>query len=752
MGEKRRENFSDFVVKWRWVFLSVFVLFAIFGAIMIPQTKILYDLSAYAPANSNTEKAVEVMKAEFDDKGSAYVMVKNITEEEAITLSAKLASIPGVAAAVHDSAKDYKDGSALYTVNLVDYDATDGANAAIKGILEFLSDKEAYICGQSASSYYTRLETFESILKVGVVIAVAIILMLIFTSGTYFEIIVMLFVFGISVVINMGTNFFFDGISYVSNLVALVLQLALSLDYSVILLHRFVEERALADVKVAASRALSKGVVEILSSSLTTIAGLCALIMMTLPIGVEMGLALSKSIVSSLLSVIFLMPGLLVFFAKPIERTKHKSFIPSVKAPAKAILKARYIIVPVFIILIALSGTGQFFNKYAFNINGGAKIVNDYEKISDEFGIINSLVVIVPKGDYVKEAELTDYLLSKPEINSAMGIASIEVAEGVNLVDEVNVADVVGFGAEFGLTETDAQLLFGLYRISQGETDIPLDEYRIKLIDLLEFAYLSAGAFEGLLSEEESKLLEQLVGAKEYLEGENYSRIIFNIDCGIESKESLALVGALFDEIKPYYDEFYLAGESVACYDMAEAFPRDNLLVSVLTVAFVLIILLFTFKNFALPFLLILAIQGGIWINFVIPFLAGTGVSFIGYLLICAIQMGATIDYGIILTSRFRSMKALFPDKAEAMAEAQNAVYPTIITSGSILTITGLSMGILASGVVSAMGMLLGFGALISVLIVLFVLPSLLLITDKFVEKAEFSTVFKKFFGKKPRG
>ncbi len=750
MGEKRKTNIADFVIKWRWIFLSVFVIAAILGAIMVPKTNILYDLTAYAPSDSNTEQAVEVMRKEFDDKGSAYVMVKNITEEEAASLSNELSEVVGVAAAVYDPDKDYKNGNVLYTLTLEDYDATNGANAAIKGVINYLSDKDAYLCGQSASSYYTRLETFESIVKVGIVIVVAILAMLIFTSGTYFEIVVMLLVFGVSVLINMGTNFLFDGISYIANLVALVLQLALSLDYSVILLHRFMEERALADVKTAASRALNKGVVEILSSSMTTIAGLCALILMTLPIGVELGLALSKSIVSSLLSVIFLMPALLVLFDKPIERTKHKSFVPSIKAPVKAIIKARYFIVPLFIVIIVLAGVGQFYNKYAFNINGGSKTVSDYQSISDEFGIINSLVVIVPKGDYAKEEQLIDFMTAKSEINSVTGIAAIEVAEGIKLIDAVGIDDVVAFGADFGLTRFKAEMLYNLYINDHDPTNAtPVNEYRIVLIDLLEYAYQKASALGGLASEEELSELSRLIGARAYLESENYSRIIFNIERGIEDADSFALVGALDTELAEFYDEFYIAGESVACYDMAAKFPRDNLLVSIFTVVFVFLILLITFKNFILPFLLILAIQGGVWINFVIPFLANNSVSFIGYLLICAIQMGATIDYAIILTSRYRNMKQLFPDKLEAMVEAENAVYPTIITSGSILTITGLAMGMLASGAVASMGMLLGLGALTSMLIVLFVLPSLLLVTDKLVEKADFAVVFSRLKKKK---
>ena len=172
---------------------------------------------------------------------------------------------------------------------------------------------------------------------------------------------------------------------------------------------------------------------------------------------------------------------------------------------------------------------------------------------------------------------------------------------------------------------------------------------------------------------------------------------------------------------------------------MADYFVFDNMIVSVCSLVFVLVILLFTFRNFSLPIILALAIQGGIWINFVIPFLAGNMVSFIGYLIITAIQMGATIDYAIVLTNRYRTTKHFYPDRYVAMAESVNAVFPTII-----LTITGFALSIAASGVVSQMGLLLGIGTLASMIIVLLVLPSMLLLFEKIVDKTNFPKIKKK--------
>ena len=744
--EEKKNAFFNFLIKNRWLMIIIFGVLAITGIVMFFNTKVIYDLSSFAPRNSNTADAVTVLKAEFDDKGSLYLMVKDISEEEAGNLQEELSEMDGVAVVAFDKSKDYINNSAFFTISLTDYDSSNEANNTISSIAEKMESGEFYLSGQSALSYYTRLETIESILKVGIIILVAILMMLVFTSKTFFELIVLLLTFGVAVILNMGTNFLFNGISYISNLVSLILQLALSLDYSIILLHRFMEERAIYDAKTSIFNALKKGTPEILSSSLTTIAGLCALLVMTLPIGVEMGLSLAKSIVFSLITVVFFMPALLVVFDKQLQKSKHKNFVPSVVRPVKAILKFRTPISIAFLIILVLAGTGQFFNEYSYNINGAKRILDSQDHIAEEFGYKNDLAIIIPKGDYEKEKDLIAFMKAKEIVNGVTGLSSIEVTDGLFLTDMVTVQSLTGLDIGIPLTEAMLNSLFQMYIDEKDpNTEIPVEEYEVMFIDLMQVASEKiALVFPGIEDTEYGKQLEQLTMARANFEGENYSRIMFNINSPTESKESLALIEDLTTDLSVYYDEYYMAGESVACYDMANVFPKDNLLVSILTVLFVLLILFFTFKNIFLPILVILVIQGGVWINFVIPFLASTPVSFIGYLLVCAIQMGATIDYGIVLTNRYRSTKHLYLTRIEAMAEAENAVFPTIITSGSILTISGISMGLVASGVVATMGMLLGIGAATSIILVLFVLPSLLLVLEKFIDKADYKNLFKK--------
>lgn len=759
------------IVKLKWVFLVLFVALSIFGAVMIPHTKINYDLTGYLPAHCDSSTALELLKKEFDDKGMAYVMVKDVTPEKAGEIKTRLEQVEGVATVTYVESMNYKNNSALYTVTLKDYDSTAGAFDAVKGVIDALSDEKAYLSGQSAFSYYTKLETEQSIMKLGIAIVVIILLVMLFTSKTYFELIVLILVFGAAMAINMGTNFLFvNGISYIANLVALVLQLALSLDYSIILLHRYMEERDNGeDAKTATVTALTKGLPEILSSSLTTVAGLAALMLMTLSIGAEIGLSLAKGIVISMATVIFFMPALLVIFDKPIQKTRHKSFVPNVTKPARAIVKARKVIVPAFLLIAILAGVAQGFNKYSFNYNSGSLIVAPKKVIEETgFGTLNSLVVVVPKGDAEKERQLVKYVESFDLIDKSQttALSTINVysfidadsSETLYLTDEVSKKDI---GNLIDKIPSDAGVNPLIIKpIIEGWFDDYVKNYlpegtkpskaKVRLIDLLDFAVREKfDAISRFIGDDPEKLayleqIKQISFAKANLESENYSRITFNINGGVEDDDVFELVKTLKSGVSDFYEERYITGESVVCYEMSEYFMKDNLMVCLFTDLFILVILLITFRNISLPIILILAIQGGIFINFAIPFLSKTSISFIGYLIISAIQMGATIDYAIVLTNRYRGIRKDFTDRYDAMAAATNAVFPTILTSGVILTATGFVMSMLSSGVVAQLGLLLGVGTLTSIIIVLFVLPSLLLVTEKVVDKTDFSKLFRR--------
>ena len=758
---KLTEKFSSFTVKYRWPMAILFIVLSVACAVAIPFIKIVYDVSSYLPDESTASVGLSVLKEEFDDKGMTYVILSDVSPAEAKEVAGIIGETEGVASVIFEENTSYnkETGAALLTVSFTDYDSTQGCFSTMERLIKTCKPYNATFVGQSASSYYTKLETEESILKIGVVIVAIIIVMLIVTSKSYFEIVPMLVNFGVAVLLNMGTNVFFNGISYISNLVSLVLQLALSIDYSVILMHRYMEEisNGLAP-KEAAIAAQTKGIPEILSSSLTTVAGMGALMFMSLGIGVEIGLALTKGIVFSLLTVIFLMPALLVLFAKPLNKSRHRSFLPNIVKPTKVIVKARKIIVPIFLVLVILAGSGQYFNKYSFSMVGGAKITAGKEtSVEKGFGTMNTLVIVLPNdGDSEKQHQVVDYVMSFDVVDST----TMKIADGVYMTDaftkeeaqEKIPALMSSFGGEGSglISENLAKAYVGsVYNGYCEKYNLP-ETAKVPLIDLLIFLSQDE-TYSALIPSDFKDGLSQLPYAKANLFGENYVRMTFNINAGVEDEKAFDLIAALKTGLKDYYDTYYMTGETVVCHDMSEYFPQDNRNIALFTLAFILLILFITFKNMLLPILLALAIQGGIWINFIIPFLVGYPLCFIGYLIITAIQMGATIDYAIVLTNRYYTIRNQYEDRLEAMAVALNAVFPTIMTSGVILTVTGFTLAAASSGVVSAMGSLLGAGAALSVGIVLLILPSFLLVTEKATDLCEFSVLFKKLLSRRKK-
>ena len=756
---KITDKFATFTVKYRWPMAILFLVLSVVCAVVIPFTKIVYDVSTYLPDESVSAVGLDVLKQEFDDKGMTYVILPDVTVQEAKDISDELSKTDGVASIIFEPTTSYnsENSTAMLTVMLTDYDSTQGCFSTMQRLIKAGKPYNATFLGQSAISYYTKLETEESIMKIGIAIAVIILAMLLVTSKSYFELVPLLLSFGVAVLLNMGTNFIFNGISYISNLVSIVLQLALSIDYSVILMHRYMEERLNGkDPKEAAIDAQKKGVPEILSSSFTTIAGLCALMFMAMKIGTEIGLALAKGIVFSLLSVVFFMPALLVLFSKPLDKSHHKPFVPNITKPTKAILKARKIIVPVFLVIAIFAGVGQFFSSYSFTMNGGAEL-DKSKKVALErgFGTMNPLVIIVPNdGDSEKQHRLIDYVTSFEVVDSTV----MQIADEVYLTDAFTREEAQEIIPS--MMASDSENTSSLSNMASVYVDVAYDRYcssndlpndaKVPLIDLLifisedeELSLFIPKSYRGSLS--------QLSYAKQNLFGENYVRMTFNINAGVEDKEAFELVAALKTGLKDYYDEYYLTGETVVCHDMSEYFPQDNLHIILFTLSFILIILFFTFRNALLPILLAFAIQAGIWINFVIPYLSGYPLCFIGYLIITAVQMGATIDYAIVLTNRYYALRTQIDDRLQAMAESLNAVFPTIITSGVILTLTGFVLSVAASGVVSALGSLLGAGAALSMGIVLLVLPSLLLVTEKATDFCAFNNIFKKLINRRKK-
>ncbi len=739
---------ATFIVDKRSLFFLIYILAIIFSVFSLGWVKVNESVTDYLAEDTETRIGIELMAEEFFASGTGRVMVENVTVAEARNIAADLGAIDGVAMVTfNEDESGYKGASALFDVTFAGETADEISIAAMDEIREYLSDYDSYI--DSDVGYDMNEMLASEMLVIMAVASVIVLAVLLLTSQAYAEVLVLLLTFIAAAAINMGTNFIYGEISFVSNSVTVVLQLALAIDYAIIMCHRFSEERARLNTREACIQALSKAIPEIASSSLTTISGMAALMFMQFGLGGDMGKVLIKSIIISLLSVFTLMPGLLMLFAGALKKTKHRSFIPRIDFWGKLMVKLRYVVPPIFLVVVIASFVLSSNCPYAFGYSNLAttkmsEMQIAEEKIKETFGTQNIMAIIVPSGDYDSEAAFLRDLEACEEVNYAMGLANVEAMDGYTLTSGLTTRDF----AE--LTDMDievVQLLYAAYAVSNedmGELFNDINSYPIPLIDL--FLYLSEEMESGMitLDGDMSDMMEEMGGqlkeALNQLQSENHSRMVVSLDLPMEGEEVYAFMDVIHEMGEAYYGEgnVLIVGEATSARDLADSFTRDNLLISILTAVFVMVILLFTFKSAGLPVLLILVIQGSIWINFSFPTLQNQNIFFMGYLIVSAIQMGANIDYAIVLSSRYLELKKIMPYK-KAMVEALNLAFPTVMTSGVILSSAGMLISYISTEPsIYTMGLCIGRGTMISMILVLGVLPEILVFGDAIIEKTSF--------------
>ena len=753
--EKKKGNFwlslATFIVDKRKAIEILFVVAIIYSVLSVNKVEVNQDITSYLPAESETRRGLTVMEDEFVTYGSARVMVSNITWSEADGLVERIENVEGVKSVVFDDTKDHYTGAnALFDVTVDGEDEDPVSIGAIKGIKQELSDYDVYV-STTIGTVEESAELLEREMGVILVLSVIIIVgVLLLSTKAYLEIPVLLITFGVAAILNMGTNYWFGQISFVTNSIAVVLQLALAIDYAIILCDRFMEEHETLESEDAIKVALSKAIPEISASSLTTISGMVALMLMQFKLGYDMGIVLVKAILFSLISVFFLMPGILLIFAKGIDKTHHKCYVPKITFVGKIATKTKYIVPPVFMAVLVLAFIAQNNCTYVFDVNSVESAKKSESKISQEkiesvFGASNQLVVIVPAGDYEKEGRVLKRLEELPYVTSALGLANQEINDDYTLTDKISPRQ---FAEMTDLDVEIVQVLYSAYAYNEeqyGPVITGIDDYEVPIIDMFLFLYEQYQEGYVNLDDDMDEMLttlyDTLHDAQLQLQGENYSRFVVSIDKPGEGEETYAAM----DEIRGIGEQVYgkgkviLAGNSTSAHDLESTFSQDNMIINVMTALFVMIILFFTFQSAGLPVLLVMTIEGSIWINFTIPAIQGQTVYFIAYLIVSAIQMGATIDYAIVISSRYMQLKTEMPIE-KAVVEALNQSFPTIFTSGSIMTSSGFLIGnISTDATVSAMGITLGRGTLTSIVLVLFVLPQILLLGDWIIEKTAFT-------------
>ena len=675
----------------RRVVIVIAALLFIVSVLCIPNVKINYQFSDYLPESSESTVSLRVMEEAFNSPTpNSNIMVEGLSLTQASELAAQMETIEGIEEVMWlgttcdtsqpletydpDVVSAYKKGdSYLYQVAL----DTSVATQSMDFIREAANEVGATDVSMSGEAINSAVAQGSSDFEIQLILVMAVIVilgLLLITSGAWFEPVLFLSVIGISIVYNLGTNIIFGEISFITQMCAAVLQLAVSMDYGIVMLHAFRGFKAQGLTSYdAAVAAMHKAAAVIASSAATTFFGFLSLCVMAFLIGADMGVVLAKGIVFSFLCVLFLLPILVLSSEKLLKKTAHKKFLPSFDKFAVWCMR---IAVP-FTVIIALitvpAYLGQKQPNFVYGASGfvepGTELYEETNAINETFGAQEQWVMLVPEGDWGRELQM---------------VKRIEDLEGVSAVTSY---------------------------VTAVSANIPTDMVP-------------------------SEDLSQLVSG-------GYSRIVVSTSVEGESEEAFSLVQALRDIGDEFYpEENYLVGSAVTSYDMSLIVNDDSLRIFIASVVAIGLVLLLMFRSLSIPLMLLLTIEISIWINLAIPYFTGESIQYIGYLIISAIMLGATVDYTIILSRAYLDRRVEM-EKRPAMLSAISYSAITILTSATILTVCGVFIGIISSnGVIAGLGTLIGRGAFIAALNTFLLLPILLLVLDKVVEKTTWKARF----------
>lgn len=683
------DRIPDAIINHRRRVLLCFFAVAIVCGVLMLGVGINYNLADYLPDDAPSTKAMKVMEDSFDGAlPNASLMVQDVTIPQALEYKERLLTIDGVDDVLwlddvvdiyqpvsmldQDTVESwYKDDVALFSITVNEDDSV-GTIAKIREIMgpDDAIKGDAVNVAAAQGTLMTQIPTI-----IMLIFPLAIIILMISTSS-WIEPVLFLITIGIAILINEGTNIFLGEISFITRATSAVLQLAVSMDYAVFLLHSYSDCREEGmELKDAMHSAMKRSFPVITASALTTMIGFLALALMRFKIGADLGVVLCKGVFISFISVTVLLPVLALLFTKALDKTRHRPLLPSFKKLARFITKVCIPIAIIIFILIIPTFLAQQNNEFVYGAS--AMLSNESpEKIqadlvSEKFSQNIQMVILVPEEDIVKESKLCNAL---KQVN--------------------NVDSVISYSTMVG-------------------TNIPKD----------------------MLNEEQ---LSQFVS-------NGYSRIILNVSSDDESDTAFIAVEDIRNMAHKYYqDDYYLVGQSVVNYDLKNTITGDNLVVTLGAIIAVGLVILFMFKSWSMPLILLLTIEGAIWINMSLPYFTGDTMNYIGYQIISAVQLGATVDYGILFAKRYLNNREILDAKAASQKTISDTA-ASIMTPALILAIAGMSLGVISTnGIIQQMGIILGRGALISALMVLLFLPALLRIFDKVIQKSNFRLSFKK--------
>lgn len=676
------DKVTKFIIKKRVWIVSIFSIIVVISMICVPMVGVNYDLSKYLPEDAPSKQGLNLMEDEFGYPGTARIMIGPVSLYEAKVYKDKIKNVEGVDMVLWlDSLTDvyqsnlfinyndiddyYKNNYSVMDVTFIDGDSDKSTHKAIGEIQKILGDK-GYLSGSAIQnkSLSDTLTREISIAMIMGVFMIAVILCL--TTTSWFEPIMFLTIMGIAIIINMGTNIFMGTISFLTFSVAAILQLAIAMDYSIFLLHAFTRYKQNGlDSENAVANALKEAISSILSSGATTIVGFIVLALMRFTIGKDMGIVLAKGIVISLLTVLVLMPALILKWGDKIEKTAHRSFMPSFMPLGKVIYKMRYIVLIFSILIVIPCYVGQGMNRFLFGNDAlgsseGTKVYDDEQEINKHFGRSNLILAIIPNTNNVTEKKLSQEIEDLPYTKSITSLANT----------------------------------------------------------------LPEGIPESFLPKSTTELLHT----------ENYARLMIYIRTANESDFAFQCSNEIESIVKKYYPQnSYIVGVTPSTQDIKNTITDDYNRVNIISLIGVAFVVMLTFRSIIVPIVVMIPIEVAIFINMVVPYLGGETMIFMGYIIVSCLQLGATIDYSILLTTNYLNARNEM-EKKQAAITAIGSSALSILTSGTILTTVGYGLYFTSSvAAIAGIGRLIGRGALFSMILVLSLLPALLTMSDRMI-------------------
>ena len=721
---------ARFTVRYRAVLMIIFALATGWAFMHLDATPINYDLTSYLDDSTDTSIGLSRMLAAFEETSAFRLALSVADDAQAEALAGEIAAIPGVMSAAFSPEKNVtQDGQ---TWRLIEVMATEAdAEAAYDGAEALLKDVEHLSAGTLKDNRTIRDSIRREIPGVMVVSCLIVLVILLFMTRSWIQPLLFYIIIGVSIVLNMGTNMIFSSISFITFAVTAILQLALAMDYSIMLINAYDRELAAqSDPTQAMVRALSATYMPVLSSSLTTVAGMLSLVTMSFRIGYDIGMVLAKGILISMLTVFFLMPGLLVMLTPVIRKTAHGWHLRLRGDGIAGLLrKSRGGIAVLLVLLIIAGAVIQFGNTYTYTVHD---MDEESARLSRLFGNANQVALIYPGDDsdedYARERELLERVAAieangAPVLKETFAMATTG-AQALEMVDAAKVAKLTGVSV---FQVSTLSTLAGIRYPIRG------DRLIAKVMEMRD-------SLASLAGEDQLAELDQLAGlldtAKNAFRRNGEGRAVITLDLNSTDPARGRVIGEIKAALHEIYgDEGALTGMMIATNDIADSFEGDVQRVSFLTIGAIFLIILFSFRSFLVPALLVPVIQGAVWINMAVSGLLDGSIFFMCYLICMALQMGATIDYGILLTTHYRAQRATLAPW-DAAGQALTLSLPTLLTSGLALVIAGYTVGWMSSVFyISSIGIMLGRGAIASLALVILLLPCLLVWTDRKKEK-----------------